>query len=117
MSPHLKLQLAKLEMEGENISKMPPTVPSRQPDIPIDSDITMPDLNDDYLRESFDYASAFDLISLAVVYSRFKRIAQEKFAAKYKRFHFDTLQVVHAEHQHTVNVVNHSWGDANIAES
>lgn len=52
---------------------------------------TITDLNDDCLREIFEYAKVLDLFSLTGVSSRFKRIAQERFAVKYKEFRLARL--------------------------
>lgn len=79
------------EADSRHQPRIPYDPIESQSDILIASNIPIPDLNDDCLRDIFDYATALDLISLAKVNSRFQRIAQERFAVKYKKFRLASL--------------------------
>lgn len=75
-----------------------PKMPYAPADSVIDAHTTcgvpVPALNDDCLREIFDYLNVLDLASVAEVSPRFEALARERFSIKHKTFDFHEFSKV-----------------------
>lgn len=79
------------EAERRHKPKMPYATFDNAIDTQTTRAIPVPDLNDDCLREIFDYLNVLDLVSVAKVCPRFEAIAQARFSIKHKTFDFHEL--------------------------